>query len=119
MKTSFKLPELIEYLKNTDKDSWCTDVVRTKDKKNCIMGHVFSFCADEDGEHGGDGWDYFEEVWATTYMIYPVNDGTHPKYQQKTAKDRCLAYLHDLLTGNEKNTLQLMEEDWRKHKLLK
>ena len=45
-----------------------------------------------DGDCGGTAlWDWFEANIATTYMIYPVNDGTAPRYQQKTAKERCIA----------------------------
>lgn len=49
-------------------------------------------------------------MWATTFMIYPVNDGENPKYTQETPKQRCLAYLKDLRDGKEKNTRQLMAE---------
>jgi hypothetical protein len=59
-------------------------------------------------------WDNFEEIWATTYMIYPVNDGKNSKYQQKTAKDRVIAYLEDLNSGKEKTTYQLMNEQLKK-----
>jgi hypothetical protein len=85
---------LIQYLKRTKDEDWTVDVVRTKDQKNCLFGHIFNW--------GGNlGWEWFESVIASTYMVYPVNDKEHPKYQQETAKDRCIAYLMDIQIGNE------------------
>ena len=53
---------------------------------------------------------FFEENIATTYMIYPVNDGKHPKYQQSTPKARSIAYLKDLRDEKEKTTSDYMNE---------
>ena len=112
IKETFELQELIDFLDETPEDSWLVDKVRSKDqKKNCVMGHIYAFCAggyDKDG--GSAGWDYFEECYATTYMIYPVNDGENAKYQQSTPKQRVLAYLRDLRDGKEKTTPVLWKE---------
>jgi hypothetical protein len=97
-----KLNDIINYLETTKEDSWCTDVVKTKDGKNCLFGHLFDL-------GGSELMDWFERI-ATTYMLYPVNDGLHPKYQQSTPKERCIAYIKDLQSGKEKTTYQLMEE---------
>ena len=94
---------IINYLELTTEDSWCLDVVKTTDGKNCLFGHLFDF-------GGSKLMDWFECICATTYMVYPVNDGTHPNYKQPTAKQRCIAYLQDLMNGKEKTTYQLMEE---------
>lgn len=108
---SFKLQDLIDFLEKTSEDSWLMDKVRSKDgKKNCIMGHIYAFGAGGYNKDGGTSTqDYFEEVWATTYMIYPVNDGKNPKYQQATPKQRVLAYLKDLRDGKEKTT----QDHWK------
>lgn len=98
-----RLAEVVEYLESTSEESWCVDVVRTKDGKNCLFGHLFDL-------GGSDLMGLFEDSIATTFMVYPVNDGTHPKYQQPTPKQRCLAYLKDLQSGEEKTTYQLMKE---------
>jgi len=112
MKEHFELQELIDFLEATPEESWRCNTVRSKDgKTNCVMGHIYAFCAggyDQDG--GSAGWDFFEAMWATTFMIYPVNDGQDPKYPQTTPKQRCLAYIKDLRDGKEKNTRQLMTE---------
>jgi len=108
---------LIQYLEATKPEQWLMDRVRSQDgKKNCVMGHVFDWGGgDEKAENsnatkGGLAWEWFEECWATTYMIYPVNDGRDRRYQQATAKERCIAYLKDLRDGKAKNTRQLWDE---------
>lgn len=98
----YSLDRIITYLEQTDEDSWCTDVVRTKDGKNCLFGHLFDL-------GGSRLMDWFENI-ATTYMVYPVNDGENPNYPQLTPKQRCIAYLNDLRRGNAKTSYQLMEE---------
>jgi hypothetical protein len=97
------LDDIIEYLEKTEESSWCTDVVKTKGGKNCLFGHIFDF-------GGGKMMDLFESVVATTYMIYPVNDGEHPNYKQDTPKARCLAYLKDIREGKAKSTIRLFQE---------
>jgi hypothetical protein len=94
--------DIISYLETTPDASWCTDVVRTKDQRNCLFGHLFEM-------GGNDLWDDFEEVYATTFMVYRVNDGNHPDYQQSTPKQRCIAYLKALAGGTELTTYQIME----------
>ena len=115
IKESFEIQELIDFLETTPENSWRCDTVRSNDgKTNCVMGHVYAFGAggyDKDG--GSAAWNFFEAVWATTFMVYPVNDGKNPKYQQATPKQRCLAYLKDLRDGKEKSTRQLMDESDR------
>ena len=102
------LLNFINYLKSTHEDSWCTDVVRTKEGGNCLFGHLFEYAGND--EEGNRLWDFFEAAISTTYMIYPVNDGKNPKYQQPTPKQRCIAYLQAVLDGEEKTTEQLIEE---------
>lgn len=106
------IDSLIAYLKKTTDDQWLLDKVRSKDgKRNCVMGHLYDWAGGDDKApngrtKGAEAWDWFEEMWATTYMIYPVNDGSHPKYKQETPKLRILAYLNDLKNGLEKTTLE-------------
>lgn len=114
----FKIQDLIDYLEKTNEDDWIVDRVRksAEEKKGCVMSHIFDFGGgderDESGfTKGGNAWDFFEEVFATTYMIYPVNDGENKKYQQKTAKERCIAYIKDLRDGKEKTTQDYLKED--------
>ncbi len=100
--TDFTLEEILYYLENTTEESWCTGVVKTKDGGNCFFGHLFDL--------GGNLlFNAFENI-ATTYMVYPVNDGENSKYQQPTPKQRCIAYLKDLISGKEKTTYELMDE---------
>lgn len=101
--TKESLKDIIYYLETTTEDSWCLNVVKTTDGKNCLFGHLFDF-------GGSKLMDWFENFFATTYMVYPVNDGTHPNYQQSSPKERCIAYLKDLQSGKEKTTYQIMEE---------
>ena len=103
----YSLTEIIEYMEKTDEKDWCVDVVRSWNS-NCFFWHLHAMCKDD--EEATFNWDMFEDQWATTYMIYPVNDGQNPKYQQATPKQRVLAYLKNLLNWIEKNTYQLMQE---------
>jgi hypothetical protein len=98
------IKDIIEYLEKTDDSTWCVDVVKTKNGKNCLFGHIFDL-------GGSKMMDMFEEIVATTYMVYPVNDGENPKYQQETPKLRCIAYLQDILDGKARSTLQLLEDE--------
>jgi hypothetical protein len=97
------LDAIIRHMEGTKPEEWATDVVRTAGGENCFFGHLFNY--------GGNLlWGMFEELYATEYMIYPVNDGTNKKYPQATAKERVLAYLKDLRDGKAKTTRQLMDE---------
>ena len=111
------IDSLITYLENTAEESWQTDTVRSKDgKTGCVMSHIFDWGGgDERGPEGytkgAEAWDWFEEVWATTYMIYKINDGEDERYQQPTPRQRSIAYIKDLRDGKEKTVQQLMRED--------
>lgn len=106
------LKAFISYLESTKDEEWCVDIVRSKgNKQNCVMGHLTNWVYGKEYEGNIVGaWDLFEEIWATTYMTYPVNDGESPKYKQDTPKKRMIVYLQDLLDGKEKTTNQLMNE---------
>jgi hypothetical protein len=110
MKEKQDIETIINYLESTTDESWCLDVVKTKEGRNCFFGHIFDF-------GGGELWDWFENRWATTYMIYPVNDGGHPNYKQPTAKERIIAYLKDLRDGKELTTYEVMDRDYNEFKL--
>lgn len=97
-----RLPEFINYCSATSENEWTTDVVRTRDGKNCLFGHLVDWYYGK----GYDGnispaWDMFEDIWSSTYMVYNINDGKNPSYQQPTPKQRCLAYLKNLWLGLE------------------
>lgn len=103
------LDQVIAYMESTDEDSWRVDTVRSAEgDTNCFFGHLFNM--GENDVEGSHLWDVFEELWATTYMLYRVNDGEDPCYPQPTPKQRVLAYLHDLQTGKAPTTIKLMED---------
>lgn len=107
-----KLKGIIEYIEGTHEDEWCADVVRKKHSdKNCLFGHLFKMVGDETKE-ANELWEWFEYCVATTYMIYPVNDGRDSRYPQETIRQRCLAYLSDVLDDKVKTTAELMEEEY-------
>lgn len=54
-------------------------------------------------------WEWFEEFWATTFMVYPVNDGANPRYWQGTPRRRVLSMLRALRDGDELRTPESME----------
>lgn len=107
----FSPNNLLEYLKNTTEESWCVDVVKTKTGQSCLFGHIFDWAGgDSDIKKSNTAIDLFESCFATSYMVYPVNDGKNNEYQQPTPKQRCIAYFEDLLSGKQKTTYQLMQE---------
>lgn len=105
-----ELAEIIDYLEGTAEDEWLTDRCRSQDgTQNCVMGHIFNWGGGEKG-HGSVAWDQFEERYATTFMIFPVNDGKDERYQQPTPKQRVLAYLRDMAEGRTPTTRDLAAE---------
>lgn len=114
-----KLDSFIDYLRQTNDSEWQVGTVRNKDNtQNCCFGHLVNWYYGKDYEGTiSDVWDFFEEVWATTYMIYPVNDGENPKYPQSTPKARVIAYLEDLNSGKEKTSSQLWHEHFNNSSL--
>jgi hypothetical protein len=110
------LLNLKKYLENTKNDDWCTQVVRTKENKNCIFGHIFNWGAEYfgNGDVGGNkGWGWFEEHVGTTFYVYPINDGEDKDYPQETSKERCLAYIKDVLDGSRLTTYEQMDIDYK------
>lgn len=102
------LDSIIEYLEKTKEEYWYTDYCRSQcGTKNCLLGHLFEYGGGERGQ-GSNFVDFFEEQYATSYMFFPVNDGKNPLYQQKTPKQRILAYLRDLRDGKQKKTYELL-----------
>ena len=93
------LPAVIDYLEDTADESWLMGRCRSEDgSQNCVLGHLLDF-------GGGEAIDVFEEVYATSFMVFPVNDGEHPDYPQPTPKQRVLAYLRNMEAGREPTTL--------------
>lgn len=105
---------IIAYMEATTEESWLTDVVRSKDQsRNCFFGHLFAMGGDD--ETANYWWALFEETYATTYMIFPVNDGSDPGYPQTTPRQRIVAYLRDLRDGKTPTTqdhMRAMEAEW-------
>lgn len=110
--SDFRLEEFLEYLKSTQEKSWCEKVTKTKDGRKCVLGHVFDF-GRAAGCSGNYAMDMFEEIYATSYMMFLVNDGDHPDYPQPTPKQRCISYFTNMMNGKEKTTQQL----WKEHEL--
>lgn len=110
------LSEFIDYLEQTDDTQWQTDVVRSGSpdhERNCVLGHLHRWAEDAGGEALASAvWSRFEELWATTHRIYPVNDGTDLGYPQSTPKGRVLAFLRDLRAGRVENTDESMHSDF-------
>lgn len=102
------LDGVIAHIEATPEDSWRVDTVRSADgSTNCFFGHLFNMGANDD--EGSALWDAFESRWATTYRLYPINDGKNPSYAQETPKQRVLAFLNDLRDGKVMSTEESME----------
>ena len=116
-----RLDWLIAEIEKTPVDSWQTEVVRRVaedgSETNCFFGHLYNIAGGDDLAPNGrtkdaELWDWFEDRWATTYMVYPVNDGEFPMYSQAHARDRIVAFLRDLRNGKVPSTRVLMERQW-------
>lgn len=108
-----ELDQFITYLEQTEDEDWQVDTVRNAgNTKNCAMGHLINwfYGPDFDGNIS-PAWDCFEWIWASDHMIYDVNDGRNPKYQQQTAKARTIAYLKNMWLGLETPTWKLWEQE--------
>lgn len=111
------LESFITYLEATKPSEWYLHKVRNKtNTKNCLYGHLCNWYYGKD--HQGKVtriWDAFEEL-GSTYYVYPINDGQNPKYPQKTARERCIAFLRNIQNGTELWTWEAMEKDWQERK---
>lgn len=116
----------LAYLESTSEDAWQVNVVRSADgTRNCLFGHLFQWGTDHPSVAHLDLkkrewlanylWEAFEQLWATTYMVYPVNDGKNPRYPQPTPKQRILAYMRALQRGDELTTMQAMEQECERY----
>lgn len=120
-----KLNEIINFLKQTKDKDWYTEKCGSKEGRDpddpttwawCLRGHVmmFGYKGLFDSEYTGDKgsnrcYNWFEATVATEYMFYGVNDGNNKKYQQKTPKARCIAYLLDIANGKKPTTSWLWD----------
>ena len=129
------LDDIIAMVEGTAEDAWQVDVVRSGDgNRNCFFGHLHAYGTRLAANLPADTvpaffrerapevkapdyfasqlWDWFECAFASTYAIYPVNDGTNPRYPQPTPKQRVLAYLRALATGDELTTMESMDAEF-------
>ena len=104
------LEDFIPYLEKTPEDSWCIDVVRNE-KGNCLFGHLSNFCGHKDNDRVDLDFEWFEYFIASTYMVYPVNDGKDERYAQSSIKERCVSYMEDILSGRELSSLAWLKID--------
>lgn len=120
------LDPFLAYLESTSEDAWQVDVVRSSDgTRNCMFGHLYQWGSDHPSVAQLDLksrerlashlWEAFEQLWATTYAIYPINDGKNSRYPQPTPRQRVLAYLKALQRGEELTTMQAMEQECERH----
>lgn len=125
--------DVVTMVEATTDDAWQTDVVRSQDgSRNCFFGHLFAYAEKRAAEAGvtvtqvPEGltsaevvanrvWDWFEDEYATTYAVYPINDGRNLAYSQPTPRARVLAYLNALRDGTELTTPQQMQQDFDLH----
>lgn len=103
------LNDLLIYLKKTNEDDWIVGLCRNNLNQNCLIGHVCNFIQSkfpEESKQDNNYFDYLIFEWfeyniASPYQYYLVNDGKHQNYPQKTPKQRCCAYILDLINGDE------------------
>lgn len=122
------LGSLRAHLAATGAEDWQTQVCRSADgSRNCLLGHVFEWGIAQrealgalgartrdlsDDQLGSAAVQAFEELWATSYVYFGVNDGHHSRYQQATARERVLAFVDDLAAGRMLTTLESMDADF-------
>ena len=127
------LGSLRAYLAGTRAEDWQTQVCRSSDgSRNCLLGHVFEWGIAQrealgalgagirdhtaqsltDDELGDAAVQVFEELWATSYVYFGINDGRNSRYQQATARERVLAFVDDLAAGRMLTTLESMDAEF-------
>lgn len=113
---STDLGGFIDYCEATKPSDWYLHKVRNKDNtKNCLYGHLVNWYYGKDYTGSiSPIWDAFEEV-GSTYYVFDINDGTNPNYPQKTARERCIAYLKNIQSGKELWTWEAMELESKKY----
>jgi hypothetical protein len=113
------LQSFIEYCEATTADEWYLHKVRNKENtKNCLYGHLVNWYYSKDYKGNiSPIWDAFEEL-GSTYYVYEINDGNNPKYPQSTARERCIAYLKNIQSGEELWTWEVMEQEFEKRQKL-
>lgn len=106
------MQSFIDYLEATTESQWYLHKVRNEtNTKNCLYGHLVNWYYGKDYEGSiSPIWDAFEEV-GTTFYVYPINDGQNPNYPQKTARERCIAYLQNVQSGEELWSEAAMEKE--------
>lgn len=116
---STDLQSFIDYCKKTKATDWYLHKVRNKtNTKNCLYGHLVNWYYGKDWTGNiSPIWDAFEEVGSTFY-VYPINDGKNPDYPQKTARERCIAYLENVRDGKELWTWAALEKERQKYQLV-
>ena len=101
----------------------CDESGRGNDVPNIAHRDDAQPCADQQTDRHGKPrppaevfansvWDVFESSWSTSYVVYPVNDGANPRYQQPTPKQRNIAYLRALAAGEEDTTMVGMQKEY-------
>ena len=127
------LGSLRAYLAATSAEDWQLEVCRSSDgSRNCLLGHVFEWGIAQrealgalgartqdltDDELGNAAVQVFEELWATSYVYFGINDGRDSRYQQATARERVLAFVDDLAAGRMLTTLESMDAQMALHDL--
>lgn len=115
------IADIVQWIETTGDDAWQTDVVRSADgKRNCFFGHLYDLGGararganlTDDETIANRLWEWFEEQWASTFFLYPINDGPSAAYPQATPRLRILALLADLRDGRVLRTPQSMEADF-------
>lgn len=102
--------DFIAYLENTTDDQWCVDVVKNRNGGNCLFGHLWDWAGgDVNEERANQLWAWFENCVSTTHYVYPINDKKNPNYQQDTPKERCVAYLRNVIAGYELTTFESID----------
>lgn len=75
--------------------------------KHCVLSHVAE-------AFGTQVMEEFEATWSSSYVIgFRVNDKPTARYPQRHPKDRVMAYLHNLATGEEPDLHESMWRDYQ------
>jgi hypothetical protein len=129
------LDDIIRVVEETDEAAWQEGVVRSIDgTRNCFFGHLHAHASSlaaslpqeiipaaylRGAPHltaqdfvASRAWEWFEETFASTYVIYPLNDGPSKRYPQPTPRQRILAFLRALQSGFEMTTCESMDAEY-------
>lgn len=110
------LGDFISYLESKPDDQWIDVIFANSDtSKRCVIYHFAGFVGqDHPNANFAPNLDWYEHMICPVSMAgCGINDKKSEKYPQDTPKARSIAYLKNLLNGDELPPFQILENHFK------